>query len=146
VQHNKYEQKDMTKMKGGEKRKAEEEPPQIDSGSKVAKRQAFSSSSANNTLSNLPSYSLSELTAPKGPLVFSCRACRSSIGDSLALLGTYEEMGLISLCRASSIRRTSILNTVIDNTLDKGSTFFPIECACCSVEIGRYMHAPNRAA
>ena len=72
-----------------------------------------------------------------GPLVFSCLKCKSIVGDSFSLLSSNEEANTITLSASSNIQRPKEMYTSYES-LDEGSTYFPIMCKFCQQSLGRY--------
>lgn len=73
----------------------------------------------------------------QGPLVFSCLACRTIVGDTLSLSSTNSDLQSVTLTGASNILRQDDLITSKTGA-DKGSTFFVIECQTCHKTLGKY--------
>jgi len=73
----------------------------------------------------------------EGPLIFSCLNCRTIIGDSFSLVCTNRGLNSITLSKAHSIAKLEDLITSRDS-IDLGSTYFPVKCSFCDAILGRF--------
>lgn len=81
---------------------------------------------------------------PTTPIVFSCGRCRTVIGDSLNLVCTNGDLRIVTLSGANNILQVDNLITSKE-PLDRGSTFFPLQCAECKGLLGKYYLTTPRA-
>lgn len=81
---------------------------------------------------------------PTTPIVFSCGRCRTVIGDSLNLVCTNGDLRIVTLAGANNILKVDNLITSKE-PLDRGSTFFPLQCAECKGLLGKYYLTTPRA-
>eukprot|EP00301_Raphidiophrys_heterophryoidea_P009079 c133_g1_i1.p1 GENE.c133_g1_i1~~c133_g1_i1.p1 ORF type:complete len:182 (+),score=27.17 c133_g1_i1:38-547(+) len=78
------------------------------------------------------------------PTVFQCANCRTIVGDSLAFVGSSEELHTITL---SAVRAVSIAKTqpVTSTQLpDVGCTYFLLYCGHCEERLGRMYNTTSR--
>jgi hypothetical protein len=71
------------------------------------------------------------------PLVFSCSACKTIVGDSYSFVCSNEATKTITLSAASNILRSAVVHTSKQG-YDVGSTYFTFTCASCPQILGRY--------
>lgn len=71
------------------------------------------------------------------PLVFSCRKCRTIIGDSYSYVLAEMASGTITLTSASNIQRSADVYTS-KSGFDIGSTYFNFDCNSCIAPLGKY--------
>ena len=78
-------------------------------------------------------------TEVNNPLVFSCRSCRSILGDSWHFVAANEEMNCIALDAVNEEATTVVKDDFITSKsgADEGSTFYLVSCKQCSDVVGR---------
>jgi len=80
-----------------------------------------------------------------GPLVFSCRKCRTIVGDSFSMLCSNQEDATITLSAASHVQRGTQLFTSYES-LDEGNSYFWFQCSepRCQEKLGKYYVTTSR--
>lgn len=79
----------------------------------------------------------------RNPLVFSCKKCRTIVGDSLGFKDSFKDLKVIILrSTVNCIRGTAATSKT---SVDAGSSYFTLQCNYCKEVIGRaYASTPEK--
>jgi Yippee zinc-binding/DNA-binding /Mis18, centromere assembly len=73
----------------------------------------------------------------KNPLVFSCKKCKTILGDSYSMVISNADVNVVALSSASNITRSAEVFTSKFGA-DVGSTYYSFMCTSCHFTVGRY--------
>jgi len=82
----------------------------------------------------------------RGPMVLQCKKCQQIVGDSTAYIAYHEELQSIALQSVSQpVVQEAEMPKTSRQAVDFGSTYVPLSCARCQVELGKkYLTTPKK--
>ena len=90
---------------------------------------------SHNVMSDLPSDNPNPVNL--NPLIFSCKNCRTIVGDSYSFVTSNEYRQTITLSAANNVKRSDVVHTSKVG-FDIGATYFSFNCVNCPQTLGRY--------